>query len=103
MEKMTLALIGAEYNKQKIKKLELKYGINILHHDGFSVRSKEFKHLACNADCMIVVTRYCGHAAVEQAKKAAAQIVPLLFSRQMNMDVIIQSGLKALETEVAIS
>lgn len=101
MKKTTLALVGAEYNNKQIQKLEKKYGVSILHHDGYTVRSKDFKKLANKSDCMVVVTRYCGHSAVEQAKKAAAQIVPLIFSKQMNIDVIVQAGLNELAKEVA--
>lgn len=101
MKKTTLALVGAEYNNKQIRKLEEKYGVSILHHDGFSVRSKDFKQLANKADCMVVVTRYCGHSAVEHAKKAASQIIPLIFSKQMNIDLIVQAGLQALPKGVA--
>lgn len=100
MKKITLALVGAEYNKTQIRKLEEKYDVEILHHDGFKVSTKDLQQLANKSDCMVIVTRYCGHAAVKLIKKIAAHITPIVFSKQMNIDVIIQAGLNELQKEV---
>lgn len=94
MKKVTVAVIGS-YNKKGFLSQSKKLGIEVIHHDGTSPRKKEFTSIVKRADSVVVISKACGHTAMDFVKEVCKETnTPISFSRVSGVSGVLREAIE---------
>lgn len=94
MEKITVAVIGG-FNGNSLKNQSKKLGVNVIHHDAKSPRKKELYTIANKANSVVVISKACGHSAMDYIKEACKETkTPITFIRGTGVSSALAAGIE---------